>query len=72
MSRWLRSPARAVGYALVLLAVGFVWGAVSANVAALRTAPAILLTLRTTEPLQFRFLQRGLSSRTCSHAGISR
>ena len=37
MSHWLRSPRRAVGYALVLLAVGFVWGAISANVAALRT-----------------------------------
>jgi hypothetical protein len=41
VDHWLRSPARAVRYALVLLAVGFVWGAVSANVAALRTAPPV-------------------------------
>jgi hypothetical protein len=41
MTPLLRSPARALGYALVLLTVGFVWGAVSANVAVLRTAPPI-------------------------------
>ena len=41
MSHWLRSPALAVRYALVLLAVGFVWGAASANVAALRMAPPL-------------------------------
>ena len=41
MSYWLRSPKRAAGYAFVLLAVGFVWGAISANVAALRTVPPI-------------------------------
>ena len=41
MRPWLRSPARAAGHALVLLAVGLVWGAVSANVAALRSAPPI-------------------------------
>jgi hypothetical protein len=41
VNRWLRSPALAVRYTLVFLAVGFVWGAVSANVAALRMAPPI-------------------------------
>jgi hypothetical protein len=37
----LRSPGRAVSYALVLLSVGFVWGALAANVAALRSARPI-------------------------------
>ena len=41
MNRWLRSPALALRYALLLLAVGFVWGGVAANVAMLRTAKPI-------------------------------
>ena len=41
MTRWLRSPVRAVGYAFAILTVGFIWGGLSANVAALRTAPGV-------------------------------
>ena len=41
LNHWLRSPGRAVGYAFVLLTVGFIWGALSANIAALRSAPPI-------------------------------
>ena len=37
----LRSPGRALGYALILLGVSFAWGAVSANVSALRLARPI-------------------------------
>lgn len=35
------SPGRAVAYTLILLAVGFVWGAVAANVKTLRDARSI-------------------------------
>ena len=37
----LRSPGRALGYALILLIVSFAWGALSANVSALRLARPI-------------------------------
>ena len=37
----LRSPGRALGYALILLSVSFAWGAISANVAVLRLARPI-------------------------------
>lgn len=37
----LRSPGRALGYALILLSVSLAWGAVSANVAGLRRARPI-------------------------------
>jgi hypothetical protein len=37
----LRSPGRAIGYALILLSVSFAWGALSANVAKLRLARPI-------------------------------
>lgn len=41
MNLGLQSPGRALLYALVMLGVGFVWGAVAANVAALRSARPI-------------------------------
>ena len=37
----LRSPGRALGYALILIGVSFAWGAISANVTALRLARPI-------------------------------
>ena len=37
----LRNPGRAISYALALPSVGFVWGALSANVASLRSARPI-------------------------------
>lgn len=41
MDLGLRRPGQALGYALLLVAVGFVWGALSANVSALRSARPI-------------------------------
>ncbi len=41
MNVGVRSPAHAIGDALVLLGVGFVWGAISANVDVLRSARPI-------------------------------
>ena len=41
MQIWLRSPGRALKYALVLISVGFVWGALSANIGAFRSARPI-------------------------------
>lgn len=41
MGMGLSHPGRAIGYALIMLGVGFIWGAIAANVPALRNARGI-------------------------------